>query len=244
VTTDHLLALVLALALAAVHIFAGRLRFVPGPPRARALSVAGGISVAYVFVHLLPELSRGEETLADAVEAFGERHVYVVALLGLALFYGAEQAVLRARRRRHHAASTPTSEGMFRVHLATFVAYSALIGNLVVQQVELEGFGRALLFAFALGVHLIVNDTGLRLHHRDRYHDVGRWMLAVAVLVGWISGSVLEISEPAKAALLALLAGGVILNVLKEELPPDRESRFWAFAGGAAGYSVLLLLLG
>jgi hypothetical protein len=42
---------------------------------------------------------------------------------------------------------------------------------------------------------------------------------------------------------LAFVAGGVILNVLKEELPEERESRFWAFALGAAGYGALLLAI-
>lgn len=242
-TTGHLLALVLALAVAAVHVLAGRLRFADGPPRARALSVGGGISVAYVFVHLLPELSSGQNALAEAVDELGERHVYLVALLGLVSFYGAEQAVLRARRRRHHAAATPTSEGMFRVHLAIFVVYSALIGHLLVQQVEVEGFVGASLFALAIAVHIVVNDKGLQDHHRERYHDVGRWVLAVAVLVGWVTGATFEISEAVEAALFAFLGGGVILNVLKEELPPDRESRFWAFVGGAAAYSAILFLL-
>jgi hypothetical protein len=39
-----------------------------------------------------------------------------------------------------------------------------------------------------------------------------------------------EIPEVTIAVLLAFLAGGVIMNVLKEELPEERESRFWAFA--------------
>jgi hypothetical protein len=43
--------------------------------------------------------------------------------------------------------------------------------------------------------------------------------------------------------LLAFVAGGIVLNVLKEELPRERESRFWAFAFGAAFYSVLLLAI-
>ena len=37
--------------------------------------------------------------------------------------------------------------------------------------------------------------------------------------------------------------GGVIMNVLKEELPEERESRFWAFALGVALYTVILLAL-
>ena len=45
------------------------------------------------------------------------------------------------------------------------------------------------------------------------------------------------------AVLFAFLAGGVILNVIKEELPEEQESLFWAFALGAALYTVLLLAL-
>lgn len=41
----------------------------------------------------------------------------------------------------------------------------------------------------------------------------------------------------------AFIAGGIILNVLKEELPPARESRYWTFALGATAYGTLLVIL-
>jgi hypothetical protein len=43
------------------------------------------------------------------------------------------------------------------------------------------------------------------------------------------------------ATMFAFLAGGIILNVLKEELPEERESRFSAFTAGTAAYAALLL---
>lgn len=243
-TVDHVLALVLALALAGVHVGAGRVRFAGGPPRARGLSVFGGISVAYVFVHLLPEIAGGHDVLADAVDGVGERQIYLVALAGLIVFYGAEQLVLRARRRQHPVAATPTPPGMFRVHLATFALYSLLVGDLLVRQVEVEGFWPALLFTVAIGVHLVVNDDGMRTHHQRRYTDAGRWVLAASVLAGWLLGSVVEVSEAFELATMAFVGGAIVLNVLKEELPAERESRFWAFTAGAIAYSGLLLLVG
>ena len=39
----------------------------------------------------------------------------------------------------------------------------------------------------------------------------------------------------------AFLAGGVVLNVLKEELPAERDSNFAAFAVGATVFAGLLL---
>ncbi len=68
-------------------------------------------------------------------------------------------------------------------------------------------------------------------------------MLAAAIFLGWLLGLLTAISEAALAVLLAFLAGAVILNVLKEELPEERESRFWAFALGAGMYTALLLML-
>ena len=46
---------------------------------------------------------------------------------------------------------------------------------------------------------------------------------------------------PARYRLSAFLAGGIVLNVLKEELPEQRESHFWAFALGTGLYAALLL---
>jgi hypothetical protein len=44
-----------------VHLFAGKLRFLEGTPRSRWLSMAGGISVAYVFLHVFPELEEAQQ---------------------------------------------------------------------------------------------------------------------------------------------------------------------------------------
>lgn len=83
ITVISLLAVV---GLAFVHLFSNRLRFLDVTPRSVWLSIFGGISVAYVFVHLLPELAEGQETIAEAVGegeglAYLESHIYLVALV-------------------------------------------------------------------------------------------------------------------------------------------------------------------
>ena len=127
------------------------------------------------------------------------------------------------------------------MHVASFSAYNALIGYLLLHR-ETPGFQSLFLFAFALGLHFVVNDHALREDHKELYDRTGRWVLAAAVLVGWGIGLFGEISEAALAVLFAFLAGGIILNVLKEEIPEERESSFWAFAMGAAFYTVVLLI--
>lgn len=95
-----------------------------------------------------------------------------------------------------------------------------------------------MLFALAMALRFVVNDYGLRRDHKGAYDRVGRWLISAAVLLGWAVGVAAEVPEAAVAALTAFLAGGVIMNVLREE----RRSRFWAFAVGAAAYAALLLV--
>ena len=55
----------LAASLGGIHLFGAKLRFLDETPRSRWLSAAGGVSVAYVFVHVLPELAEGQRSVAD-----------------------------------------------------------------------------------------------------------------------------------------------------------------------------------
>ena len=39
------------------------------------------------------------------------------------------------------------------------------------------------------------------------------------------------------------LAGGVVMNVMREELPKERKARFYPFAAGAVLYGALLVVV-
>ncbi len=236
----------LAIGLALIHLLASRLRFLQLLPRSRWLSFGSGVSVAYVFVHILPDLSEAQETIRESLDAklgFLEHHIYLVALLGLTVFYGLERAANVSRQRNQKTSNEDvTSTGFFWLHIASFAVYNALIGYLLLHR-EAPDLASLLLFTIAMALHFVVNDYGLREHHKKMYDHTGRWILAAAVMTGWAVGSGTQLSQAAVAVLFAFLAGSVVLNVLKEELPEERESRFWAFALGAGGYATLLLLL-
>lgn len=233
----------IALLFAIIHFGGRRFDFLSGTPRSIWLSLAGGISVAYVFVHILPELAAHQREVSEQLSEGAPRetigsHVYVVALAGLALFYGLER-MLRCSKLDEERQSAD----IFWAHLGSFALYNFLVGYLLVHREEQSVQGLAL-FAFALGVHFIVNDQALRAHHGNLYDKGGRWLLAAMPPAGWLAGVAVKVDPLWLAALFAFLAGSIVLNVLKEELPEDRESRFWAFASGAAGYSALLILAG
>lgn len=232
----------------AVHLFSGRLRFLDVRPRSRWLSLAGGTSVAYVFIHVFPELAAAQVQLGEeyGVIPYIEHHAYLVALFGLAVFYGLERRVRASQQERGETpgpeqGETTTGLGVFWLHVASLGLYNALIGYLLVHR-EDENLRGLYFYAIAMGLHFLVNDYGLRHDHKNTYRRMGRWILSAAIVIGWVMGLATQISDAATGALFAFLAGGVILNVLKEELPEERASRFVPFAVGAGGYAVLLLL--
>ncbi|MDM9383835.1 hypothetical protein QUB80_24425 [Chlorogloeopsis sp. ULAP01] len=240
-----ILSALIAISLALAHLYSGWLRF-KKVPRSRWLSAAGGVSVAYVFVHILPELSQHQTVLQDlgkGIIPYIEYHVYLIALFGLTIFYGLERLATSSRNQlQRQGQGDITSSSIFWLHIISFAIYNALIGYLLLHREE-QGMISLLLFSIAMTLHFVVNDHGLREHHKHLYDRIGRWILAAAIIIGWVLGSRIEIPAAAIAVLFAFLAGGVILNVLKEELPEERESSFWAFMLGAAAYSILLLAL-
>lgn len=242
------LSALVALVFAAVHVLGPSMRFLRTTPRSAWLSIAGGVSVAYVFVHVLPELAEYQETFRQRLGEGGsflgslESHSYLLALLGLATFYGLDRlARTSAHQQARAGGERRPSPGVFWIHLVSYALYSILIGYLLLHREETDLRG-LVIYAVAMGLHFVVNDQGLREQHGEVYDRVGRWVLATTPLLGWALGYATELAPLAIPSLFAFLMGGVVLNVLKEELPEDRESRFWAFAAGTAAYAALLLV--
>ncbi|MGC1527489.1 MAG: hypothetical protein WA783_15695 [Phormidesmis sp.] len=234
-----------ALLLAGIHILASHFKFLKRSPRSRWLSMGSGVSVAYVFVHVLPDLSAAQTEFRESVTVLSaiEHHVYIMALLGMMAFYGLERAAKVSRQQSmDEGDGDATQPGVFWLHMVCFGLYNALIGYLLMHREE-PGALNLIAYAIAMALHFVVNDYSLWEDHKHSYDHIGRWILSGAVICGWVVGTQTKISLAFTAVLFAFLAGGVILNVLKEELPEERESRFWTFALGAIGYSGLLLIL-
>ena len=89
-----------------------------------------------------------------------------------------------------------------------------------------------------------VSNFGLREDQKDEYDRSGRWVLAAAVIIGWALGSAMPLPAFLMGFLFAFLAGSMVFNALKEELPEERQSRFWPLALGGTASAVLLVATG
>lgn len=240
------LSMIFAIGFALIHYCSKYMSFLKETPRSKFLSISAGIAVAYVFVHLLPELNSFQEQLQTELEdsfwSFTEHHIYIIALIGLVLFYVLERMVKVSKRTDKLSDPNKAGSGVFWLHIASFFVYNSIIGYLLVRE-EYESPLGMLFYFLALGVHFITNDRSLRRDHQQIYDKYGRLLLTGAILLGWFIGIFTELNEIAVSLLNAFIAGGIVLNVLKEELPEERESSIGSFLLGAAGYTALLLLI-
>lgn len=223
--------IILVAAVAFVHLIASRLRFLHGIPRSIYLSIAGGASVSYIFLHLIPQLKEASEEIVFLNQ---ELSIFIIALLGLCFIYGLERYAKIHETEKEHE--------IFWVHMLSYGIYNFIIGYLIVDYPE-EGTTSLLLFFIAMALHFIVNDSGLLFHHRKLYLKTGKWILVAALLAGGVVALTLQVSTHVIHAAEAFIAGGIIMNVLKEELPENRKSRFWAFMVGVVFYAALMIFL-
>jgi hypothetical protein len=239
--------LIVALLFAAIFLFGGKTAYRPGQRgRRRFLSFAAGISVGYTFVHVLPALSKmrdiATQSQAGFRRFFPEYSVYLWTMAGFMVFYGLETMVAGYRRDTdRRAGGGGAAQWQPWVHIGGFALYAWLLTYMMVWTGK--GALSLCLFGVAMGMHIFMVASNLSSHHREAYDRRGAFLLALASLAGWASGLTLNIPEPILVNLVAVVAGGVILNASIAELPKEKEGRYWSFLAGAAVHSALLLIL-
>ena len=220
------------------HLFGYRLKFVNSLPRSKWLSLCGGISVAYIFIHLLPEIEHYQREIAsETMELF----IYIAALTGLVIFYGLERLIWLKHKKNTTAEDIENSSSEFWLHIISFALYNFLVGYLLLRREDADPFALAL-YVVAMSFHFLVNDFGLVQHHGDLYRHYGRWIISAGIAIGAIVGYFVPLQALVIALLFSFLAGSTILNVLKEELPDQGKSNFKSFVAGAVLYTAIILL--
>jgi hypothetical protein len=211
--------------------------------RRRWISAAAGVSVAYIFVDVLPELAAQQKVFVTATGhvgvLFAEGRIYMLALFAFVVMYGLDHMVLASKAGQRESA-TEESLPIYGIHLVGYATYSGLIGYLLVERAD-RGIVSLLAYTFAMALHFFVVGHSLSETHGRRYRARGRWLLVFSVLAGWLLGTVTNLSEMVFAHLFAVLAGGVVMTSLRDELPRDRQGRFWPFCAAALLFACILL---
>jgi hypothetical protein len=209
------------------------------------LSAAGGSAIAYVFIDLLPEMQHMQERFLTAADGrafpFPNYRVYSAALAGFVLFYAIEH--MAAATRPEKPTEGPRSErpAVLWLQVSGFAVYCAMMAYLLRQDADDRALAM-LPYGVAMFCHFFIVDHALRHEHGAPYDRAGRWLLAAGVVAGWLLAAGEVGSELWLPTLMGFIAGGVVLNSIKGELPEDGEARMLPFVAGAAGYALLLLV--
>lgn len=230
-----------------VHIFTDAIKFLDERMTNRLMSLVSGGSIAYVFLHLVPELTHYNKVAEQAslpswLEGI-DYATYVAALLGIAVFYGINQLREKSEKKNKNESNVSRpNTSIFLLEIGAFSLYNGLIGYLLP---ELSGGNLAayLIYFIVFSFHFIANNRVLHLTHEDRYTKIGRWILAFSVLIGWILYETTHASDLTLAFLSSFLTGGIVLNILNDELPQESKSSYIAFLLGMAFIAVLLQVL-
>lgn len=207
--------------------------------RQRLISSCAGVALAYVFLHLLPELGQMQQELLehlgeDRPNVWFREHLYVLALIGLLGFQ-----LVDTFSRRRESTETPTLAD--RGEIGFFSLYAALIGYLIMENAELDR--PILLITVALGAHFFGTDLDLAERYRRLFVTRSCYVLAAATIVGMIVAMVSQVNDAGIMIGYAVLAGGLLINTLRTELPEPAKVRNLYVLFGAAGYSALMLFI-
>lgn len=229
------IALISVIIFALVHIFAQNTKAMDRISHGRFLSAGGGVAIAYVFVDLLPKLAQSDLIVQAALSGifpYFERHVYIMALAGFLLFFVVDRS------------QTLLSEkGTFWLSLGSYALFNFLVGYAVVDKNDPEVQPLAL-FTFAMALHYFANDFALSKAHGYEYSHVGKWILIASLFLGWLVGVWITLPQTAVALVSAFIAGGVIMNVTRHELPAENPHSLGSFLLSAVFYTAILLSIG
>lgn len=232
----HYQSFVAVMLFAFVHLFAQHAQRFNYDFRRRFLSIGSGIAIAYVFIDIMPKISKFERIVNSAIKPlfpYFERHVYVMALCGFLLFFIVD-------RSKNLLDNKPA---FLYLTIGSYALFNLFIGYAVADADNPE-VRPLVLFTIAIGLHYFANDYSLSETLGSAYDHAAKWILVSFLIFGWLLGFVFELHPAAVGLISAFIGGGVIMNVTRHELPEMRPHSLSAFLLAAAGYTVILLMIG
>lgn len=209
------------------------------------VAVTSGITVAYVFVDVLPEIHEVSElataTAAGVLASVGT-HVYVLSLLGFLTHHVLEKAAVD-----HHHEATGLEPGVFWLRVGLRSLFNGVVGLMLAFLHVFFETNHYLLFFVAIAIHFFVGDYGLFEEAPGQYVQYARWFAAASLVVGTLVGLLARWTMPVAGVdatlFFAFLAGGIIYDAFSNELPTSSESRAALFTAAALVYGTVLVFV-
>jgi hypothetical protein len=206
------------------------------------ISFSGGVAVAYVFLHMLPSLVEYNKPIGEFLidqqwlTSFTELLIYLFALAGFLIYYGFDC------RAENYKVKGLGDNSVYRLHLSMFCIYNFLITYTMAIR-SVAGLTSTLLFTIAMALHFVLTDRKFCYFYTDKFDHIGRFILISALFIGWLCSVIFDPVDVLIAAfMVSFLAGSVLLNVFREELPASGMLSYCWFVFGSVSIAIVLLL--
>jgi zinc transporter ZupT len=215
---------VLALALSVIDFLTEGLFSKASPNKMKFISFSAGVSVAYIFLVLLPEIYSGAITI--------NRLIFLSILFGFAIFHIIEKYIRQnftgpALRKEHKL-----------IHSATSFIYFFMVGFLLVKVTGTNILNGTLLF-IPIMLHIIIDSLPRRATKKRHL----RALHASSAFLGAVSATFIEIGNAGNVVLLGAVGGALLYTVVRESLPKERKGKPMYFITGLLLFTVVILLL-
>ena len=206
-------------------------------------SISGGLASGYVILLLIPEIKIFNEAIRDSF-----LDAYVLALLGLVIFKGLQHYCLRLVTKRSSAqqewgfiqAKVMARSLEFKVSCGVFCVYAGLVLlTLPFQFSHLAGPVAKALYVITFSLHLGFEMLGLFEQSEREFSSLVPWATGVSLTLALVLAAANVLPPWLVISGMSFLAGIILLQVFRTELPVASESSFFWFSFGTAVFVLL-----
>lgn len=221
-----MLALGMGLILAVVHYFSDRFELKDPALRDKTVSFVAGISITYIFLHLMPKVYEGISSLYEAL--------FLFILAGFACFHLIEKHIYQ------HSSKEKLHMKLKEGHSAMFFLYHFAIGILLVQLLSISVVGGILFFIPVL-FHTAVSSASLKgIHVSIRERILIKAVLSLSTLFGVILVYFFAVPPHVLYALLGFIMGSMLYVVIRDSMPRETGGKAVYFVMGIVVYAVII----
>jgi zinc transporter ZupT len=218
----------LGLLLGGIHFFSDKFKPEEGEKHYRIFSFAAGISIAYLFLDLLPHTYEAATLLKNSV--------FIFLLLGFALFHLSEKYLYQ-----HIVEGRSASTELQKLHAIAFFIYYFMVGLVLCEKAH-SGYLEGILFLIPVGLHAALSTASLSEIHGDFKESLGqKIILSSSCLLGVIVALIMPLPAEVNNILVSFIAGIFLYIFVKEFLPEKKKGQPMYFVIGVLLFFIFFL---
>jgi zinc transporter ZupT len=205
------LAICYGLLLGVIHFFSESIQVSKSRARWRLISFAAGLSIAYLFLDLLPH------TYHTAVDL--REWVFLFLLLGFTVFHLIEKYIYQ------HTESDRRMKDLKEVHSIAFFVYHFSVG-IALEEILRASVLEGSLFVVPVAFHAGLSSASLSGIHGDlRERMWVRVLLSLSTLAGVLFATLIHVPAILYSILVSLIAGVLLYIIVREFLPHEEKGK-------------------